>query len=218
MNFLNISLPFLHDYGVKMGDVNNPCTTNFAPSYGARGEEISPKKPLTLRIFVGCHAFVGEERCVTTKSVRKHNKMTQFQCQPNIFSFPLKNIKNQNNSSRQTNKQTSCSLEFYGEVKVQVTSNRDVTDRWRVYPSEENNWFWIYRKRVYGHQNEILERVRGGLRRYVCTHQNMIWSKHPTSGLDLKTENHEVKCKHLAGGSQAYNTVFNLHLTDSGLP
>ena len=129
MNFLYISLPFLHDYGVKMGGVNNPCTTNFAPSYGARGEEISPKKRLTLRIFVGCHAFVGEERCVTTKSVRKHNKMTQFQCQPNIFSFPLKNIKNQNNSSRQTNKQTSSSLEFYGQVKVQVTSNRDVTDR-----------------------------------------------------------------------------------------
>ena len=129
MNFLYISLPFLHDYGVKMGDVNNPCTTNFAPSYGARGEEISPKKRLTLRIFIGCHAFVGEERCVTTKSVRKHNKMTQFQCQPNIFSFPLKNIKNQNNSSRQTKKQTSCSLEFYGQVKVQLTSNRDVTDR-----------------------------------------------------------------------------------------
>ena len=110
MNFLYISLPFLHDYGVKMGDVNNPCTTNFAPSYGARGEEISPEKRLTLRIFVGCHAFVGEERCVTTKSVRKHNKMTQFQCQPNIFSFPLKNIKNQNNSSRQTNKQTNQQL------------------------------------------------------------------------------------------------------------
>ena len=39
-----------------------------------------------------------------------------------------------------------------------------------------------------------------------------------TSGLDLKTENHEVKCKHLAGGIQAYNTVCNLHLTNSGLP
>ena len=91
--FLYISLPFLHDYGVKMGDVNNPRRN--LPLLKGLGEEISPKKRLTLRIVVSCHALVGKKCCVTTQSGRKQKKMTQFPCQPNIFSFPLKDIKKQ---------------------------------------------------------------------------------------------------------------------------